>query len=62
MAINGGADSNAIPELAREYVQLMKNGGKNARFVEISGASHNGVMRDERLWKMISDMLKKLEG
>ena len=62
VAINGGADSNAIPELAREYVQLMKNGGKNARFVEISGASHNGVMRDERLWKMISDMLKKLEG
>ncbi len=61
VAIAGSADSNALPEFAREYVQLMKNDGKNARFVEIPGASHNGVMRDERLWKMISDMLKKLE-
>ena len=61
VAITGSADSNAIPELAREYVQLMKNDGKNARFVEIPGASHNDVMRDERLWKMIADMLKKLE-
>ena len=61
VAITGSADSNAIPELAREYVQLMKNDGKKPRFVEIPGASHNGVMQDERLWKMISDMLKKLE-
>ena len=61
VAITGSADSNAIPDLAREYVQLMKNDGKNARFEEISGAGHNDVMRDERLWKMVSDMLKKLE-
>ena len=61
VAVAGSADSNAIPEFAREYVQLMKNDGKTARFVEIPGASHNGVMRDEGLWNMINDMLKELE-
>ena len=61
VAVAGSADSNAIPEFSREYVQLMKNDGKNARFVEISGAGHNDIMRDERLWNMINDMLKELE-
>ena len=61
VVITGSSDSNAIPELAREYVDLMKRDGKNARFVEVDGAGHNGIMRDERLWTMLSGMLKKLE-
>ena len=61
VAVAGSADSNAIPEFAREYVQLMKNDGKNARYVEIPGAAHDSVLRDEGLWNMINDMLKELE-
>ena len=39
----------------------MKRDGKNARHVELDGASHNGILRDERLWTMLNDMFRKLE-
>lgn len=62
VAVSGSADTNAISEFSAEYVDLMKRDGKNARHVDLDGATHNGILLDdERLWTMLSDMLRKLE-
>ena len=61
VAVTGSSDSNALSKFSAEYVDLMKRDGKNARHVELDGASHNGILRDERLWTMLNDMLRKLE-
>jgi alpha-beta hydrolase superfamily lysophospholipase len=61
VAISGSADTNAISKFSADYVDLMKRDGKNARHVDLDGATHNGILRDERLWTMLNDMLRKLE-
>ena len=61
IAVSGSSDSNALSKFSSEYVDLMKRDGKNAHHVIIEGASHNGILRDSRLWEMISSKLKKLE-
>ena len=61
VAVSGSADDNALSKFSAEYVDLMKRDGKNARHVDLEGASHNGLLRDERLWTLLDDLLRKLE-
>ena len=61
VAVTGSSDDNALSAFSADYVELMKRDGKNARHVDLDGASHNGLLRDERLWTLLDDLLRKLE-
>ena len=58
LAITGGADSNAIPSLAKEYIELLKvNRHPNANFVIVSGEGHDGVIESETFFRLLSENL-----
>ena len=61
VAVTGSADKNTLSRFSAEYVEQMKRDGKNARHIDLDGASHNGVLQDDRLWAMLNDEFSKLE-
>ena len=61
VAISGSSDGNALSRFSADYVDALNGDGKNARHIDLEGATHNGILQDERLWTLLSEMLSKLE-
>lgn len=57
IAITGGDDDNTRPAIAQNYVDQAKARGIMAEFIELPGASHNGVARSQEFKDAVSRLI-----
>lgn len=58
IALTGSRDDNTGPDLAQRYIDALRARSINARFVEITGASHNDAFRSGDLTAAIAELLQ----
>lgn len=57
VAVTGESDGNTFPDLARDYVTVLRRRGVVARFVAVSGAGHDDVMRSGEVRAAIQELV-----
>lgn len=58
IALTGSRDNNTFPEIARTYIDDLKKRGLDARYIEVSGDSHNSVARSDDFYTAVGALLK----
>ena len=57
IAVTGGGDSNTQPVIAAEYVELLKQNGIEAAYIEAPSASHDSVTQSQEFFDAIEAVL-----